>query len=261
MASSLEHNEKESKRTEQAYLSPEIVLQRQRTLELIAPVRGERIVDVGCGPGLLTMPLSAAVGDGGSVTGIDSSAAMIDLAKKRCADLHNVELVEGNATSLAIDGESVDVICCTQVLLYVADYEKAIAEMYRALKPGGRVVIMETDWRSTVLHSCDEALTEKIIAAWDTAVPSPRLPARLRPLLRQAGFASVRINAIPIISTACDKGGFSMSMMEQCAHSAREQSIITEEKGREWLGGLMELGDKDEYFFCVNRFLFSATKK
>lgn len=260
MASSLEHNEKEAKRTEQAYLSPEIVLQRQRTLELIAPVRGERIVDVGCGPGLLALPLSVAVGDEGSVTGIDSSSAMIGLAKKRCAALHNVELAQGDAASLAIDDASVDVVCCTQVLLYVADYEKAIAEMYRVLKPGGRVIIMETDWRSTVLHSNDEALTEKIIAAWDAAVPSPRLPARLRPLLRQAGFASVLINALPVISTACDKGGFSMSMMEQCAHSACEQGIITEEKGGEWLAELVELGEKNEYFFCVNRFLFSATK-
>jgi len=260
MASSPEYNEEESKRTEQAYLSPEIVQQRQRTLELIAPVHGERIVDVGCGPGLLALELSAAVGDEGRVTGIDASSAMIGLAKKRCADLHNVELVAGDATSLALDDASADVVCCTQVLLYVADYEKAIAEMYRVLKPGGRVLILETDWRSTVLHSLDEALTEKIIAAWDMAVPSPRLPARLRPLLRKTGFTSVQINAIPNISTSSDKGGFSMSMMEQCAHSACEQGIISEEKGREWLAGLIELGDKDEYFFCVNRFLFSATK-
>ena len=260
MASSLEYNEEESKRTEQAYLSPEIVLQRQRSLELIAPVRGECIVDVGCGPGLLALELSAAVGDEGRVTGIDASSAMIGLAKKRCADLQNVELAEGDATKLALDDAAADVICCTQVLLYVADYEKAIAEMYRVLKPGGRVVIMETDWRSTVLHSLDEALTEKIIAAWDKAVPSPRLPARLRPLLRQAGFTSVQINAIPNVSTACDKGGFSMTMMEQCALAACQQGVVTEEKGREWLAALVELGEKNEYFFCVNRFLFSATK-
>jgi hypothetical protein len=151
-------------------------------------------------------------------------------------------------------------VCCTQVLLYVADYEKAIAEMHRVLKPGGRVFVLETDWRSTVLHSSDEALSEKIIEAWDKAVPSPRLPARLGRVLRQAGFGAVEVNAIPNISTSCEQGGFSMSMLEQCADVACEQGTISLAQRAEWLAGLTQLGEDDEYFFCVNRFLFSAVK-
>lgn len=260
MASNLEYNEEESKRTEQAYLSPEIVRQRERTLAIINPARGERVVDVGCGPGLLALELSVAVGEKGRVIGIDSSPAMIGLAAKRCGELPNVELHEGDATGLNLDDASADVVCCTQVLLYVPDHEKAIAEMFRVLKPGGRVVVMETDWRSAVLHSNDEDLTEKIIAAWDKAVPSARLPARLGSLLGKAGFESVQIDAIPNISTSCEKGGFSMTMMEQCTQAATEQGTITEEEGREWLASLMQLGEEGAYFFCVNRFLFSAIK-
>jgi ubiquinone/menaquinone biosynthesis C-methylase UbiE len=260
MTSTVEYNEEESKRTEQAYLSPEIVRQRKRTLELMAPVPGERILDVGCGPGLLALELSAAVGGEGNVIGIDASPAMIGLAEKRCCHLENVKLAEGDATNLAIDDASVDVVCCTQVLLYVGEHQQAISEMYRVLKPGGRVVILETDWRSTVLHSNDEALTEKIIEAWDNAVPSPRLPARLGPLLRDAGFESIQVEVIPNVSTSCEKGGFSLSMMEQCAQAAFEQGIISVEKRREWLADLLQLGADDAYFFCVNRFVFSAVK-
>ena len=260
MAGTHIYSEEESKRTEQAYLSPEIVRQRERTLAIVNPARGERVVDVGCGPGLLAMELAAAVGEKGRVIGIDSSSAMIGLAKKRCGSLPNVELREGDATNLALDDAYADVVCCTQVLLYVPDHEKAIAEMYRVLKPGGRVVVMETDWRSAVLHSSDEDLTEQIIAAWDKAVPSARLPARLGSLLGNAGFESVHIDAIPNISTSCDKGGFSMSMMEQCSQAAVEQDIITEKESQEWLAGLIQLGKEDAYFFCVNRFLFSALK-
>ena len=260
MASKREYNEEESKRTEQAYLSPEIVRQRTRTFEVINPQRGEQIVDIGCGPGLLVHDLAAAVGDAGRIVGADSSAPMIELAENRCSQLSNVAFVESDATNLDIDDASADAVTCIQVLLYIADVEKALAEMHRVLKPGGRAIIMETDWRSAVLNSNDDVLTEKIIEAWDKAVPSPRLPVRLGPLLRGAGFTSVHAEAFPLLSTDCTPGGYSMAMMTQCAEAACEQGIITKPESQDWLEALARLGAGDAYFFCVNRFLFSAVK-
>ena len=260
MASSLEYNEEESKRTEKAYLSPEIVRQRERILEILMPVRGERIVDVGSGPGMLALELANQVGDDGRIIGIDSSSAMMELAEKRCSGLTNVEFIKCDATTLAIDDASADAVTCTQVLLYVADYKKSIGEMCRILKPGGRVVIMETDWRSTVLHSNNEKLTDKIIECWDRVVPSPRLPARLGVLLREAGFHSIQIDAIPIISTTAEPDGFSMSMMSQCAEAACQQGVVSQAESQRWLAELTQLDEAGAYFFCVNLFLFSAVK-
>ncbi len=261
MASKREYNEEESKRTEQAYLSPEIVRQRARTFEVINPQSGEQIVDIGCGPGLLVHELAGAVGDKGRIVGADSSAPMIELAEKRCSQFSNVAFVECDATDLDVDDASADVVTCIQVLLYIGDVEKALAEMHRILKPGGRAIIMETDWRSAVLNSNDEVLTEKIIEAWDKAVPSPRLPARLDPLLRRAGFTSVQAEAFPLLSTDCTPDGYSMTMMRQCAEAACEQGIITYSESQDWLEALARLGPENAYFFCVNRFLFSAVKK
>jgi len=136
-----------------------------------------------------------------------------------------------------------------------------LAEMHRILKPDGRAIIMETDWRSAVLNSNDEVRTEKIIEAWDKSVPSPRLPARLDPLLRGAGFKSIQVEAFPLLSTDCTPGGYSMAMMTQCAEVACEQGLITESQGQDWLEDLARLGAEDAYFFCVNRFLFSAVKR
>jgi SAM-dependent methyltransferase len=261
VASKLAYNEEESKRTEQAYLSPEIVRQRTRTIEVINPQRGEQIVDFGCGPGLLVYELAAAVGDAGRIVGADSSAPMIELAENRCSQLSNVAFVESDATNLDIEDAGADVVTCIQVLLYIADVEKALDEMFRVLKPGGRAIIMETDWRSAVLNSNDEVLTEKIIEAWDKAVPSPRLPARLGPLLRGAGFTSVHAEAFPLLSTDCTPGGYSMVMMTQCAEAACDQDLITDSESQDWLEDLARLGAEDAYFFCVNRFLFSAVKR
>lgn len=260
MSTPVNYNKEEARRTELAYGSPEVVRQRRRSVEIIGPSLGEQIVDIGCGPGLLVVDLASRVGDFGTVVGIDSSPAMIELATRRCAGVGNAELRQGDATKLDLGDESMDVAICTQVLLYVDDFAAAITEMYRVLKPGGRVYILETDWRSTVLHSNDEPLTEKIIEAWDKAVPSPRLPARLFAELRAAGFSAVNVEAIPMISTTCEAGGFSRSTVEQCARSATEQGTISKDQGLQWVSELVELGRQNRYFFCVNRFLFSALK-
>ena len=261
MASKIEYDEKESKDTERVYLAPEIVRQRMRTLEVLSPRTGERIIEVGCGPGLLVHDLATEVGAEGRVVGVDTSLPMLQLAERRCADLPQVELVEGDATNLAADDATFDAVACIQVLLYIADVDRVLDEMRRVLKPGGRIVIMETDWRGAVLNSTTSALTDKMMAGWDQSVPSPNLPVRLGPLLRQHGFTAVRVEAIPILSTSYVEKGFSMAMMTQFARLAREGGTVSEAESQDWLNELEHLGAEDAYFFCVNRFLFSAMKK
>jgi len=258
----MKYDEAESRRTERAYLSPEIVQQRARTLEIINASTGENIVDVGCGPGLLahSLAIAVAVGPTGSVACVDSSAAMIGLAQNRCKDLPNVSYVEADVAKLTFDAVSADVITCMQLLLYVANIKNTLVEMYRVLVPGGRLYIIETDWRSTVVHSNDDNLTEKIISAWDAAVPNARLPAQLGPMLREAGFESIQTEAIPLLSTDAGSHGFAMSALKQCVVEAIAQERVSIENGKTWLSEFSDLGSDDRFFFCVNRFLFTVLK-
>ncbi|MDH3281358.1 MAG: methyltransferase domain-containing protein [Gammaproteobacteria bacterium] len=261
MANKIEFDEKESKDTERVYLAPEVVRQRMRTLEVLNPRAGERIIDVGCGPGLLVHDLATEVGPEGRVVGVDTSLPMLELAERRCADLPQVELIEGDAANLSADDAAFDAVACIQVLLYIADLDRVLEEMRRVLKPGGRIAVMETDWRGAVLNSTMPALTDKMMEAWDQSVSSPNLPVRLGPLLRQHGFAAVRVEAIPILSTSYVEKGFSVGMMTQFSRLAREGGTVNEAESQDWLNELKRLGAEDAYFFCVNRFLFSGIKK
>ena len=261
MASKFEYDEKESKNTERAYLAPEVVRQRMRTLEVLSPRVGECIIDVGCGPGLLVHDLAIEVGATGRVVGVDTSQPMLELAEHRCADLSQVELIEGDAANLTADDATFDAVACIQLLLYIEDIDGVLEEIHRVLKPGGRVAIIETDWRGAVLSSTDPALTDKMMVGWDQAVPSPNLPVRLGPLLRQHGFTAVRVEAIPILSTSYVAGGWPVGMMDQFARLARESGTVSEAESKNWLNDIERLGAEDAYFFCVNRFLFSAVKK
>jgi len=159
------------------------------------------------------------------------------------------------------DGESVlDAVSCTQTLLYVEDMDQALREIHRVLKPRGRIAIIETDWNGAIINSLDQAMTDKIFEAWGLAVVNLKLPRRLGAILRRIGFGAQRVEAIPVLNASYSEHSFSANMLQNFADAAVKQNLITVAESRSWREGVDSLIQRDEYFFCVNRFLFSAVK-
>jgi trans-aconitate methyltransferase len=100
-------------------------------LDLLAPRSGERILDLGCGDGVLTVELAAA---GATVVGVDSSPEMIASAREKGLDAH-----VGDAARLDFEG-GFDAVFTNAVLHWISDADGVIAGVWRALKPGGRFV-------------------------------------------------------------------------------------------------------------------------
>jgi SAM-dependent methyltransferase len=252
------YNDARARRTERAYLSPEIRYQRQHTLDALAPAHGACVLDVGCGPGLLTRGLAAAVGPDGFVLGLDLSPSMLALAHQRCAGIPQIALTQADATRLPVRSGAADAVAAAQVLLYVEQPQAALAEIRRVLRPDGRVAIVETDWQTAAMTAQDADLTRRLFGAWDAAVPSPRLPQRLQPLLRQSGFGDIRIHAVPVLSTRLDDEGYAATMIAQCATSAVATGAASEDEVGHWQEDIERRAEADEFLFCVNRFLFTA---
>src|SRR5947209_19690487 len=96
---------------EALYTTTDIAAQRQATIDALRPQPGEHILDVGSGPGLLTLEIAAEVGPNGSVTGVDVSTDMIKLAQSRQKDASCRQCVifqEGDAVSLPFGGATFD---------------------------------------------------------------------------------------------------------------------------------------------------------
>jgi len=111
--------------------------ERPAMLELAGDVRGRRILDAGCGSGPLAEALLAK---GASVTGIDVSPAMVDLARRRLgpdADLHIADLGE----ALPFPDDTFDDVVCSLALHYLEDWSAPLAELRRVLVPGGRLLL------------------------------------------------------------------------------------------------------------------------
>ncbi|QGS68816.1 demethylmenaquinone methyltransferase [Oceanobacillus sp. 143] len=108
--------------------------------------KGAKALDVCCGTGDWSISLSEAVGASGEVVGLDFSQNMLSIAeqKKKDLNLSNLELIHGNAMELPFEDHSFDYVTIGFGLRNVPDYMTVLKELYRVVKPGGKVVCLET---------------------------------------------------------------------------------------------------------------------
>ena len=101
---------------------------------------GERVLDVACGTGLVSFRIVDAVGENGAVVGTDISGEMVEAARRHAAErrIDNATFERCDAEDLQLDGEPFDAALCGLGLMYVPNPVKAVEEMRRWLKPGGR---------------------------------------------------------------------------------------------------------------------------
>jgi SAM-dependent methyltransferase len=112
-------------------------------LDSAALAPGECVLDLACGTGLVTLPAARAVGTSGQVIGIDIADRMVDALRQRAASagLPQVAAARMDAEQLALADGSVDVVLCALGLMYLPDPERALREIKRVLRPGGRTVL------------------------------------------------------------------------------------------------------------------------
>jgi arsenite methyltransferase len=260
--SQLVFDEQAASELEAVYHIGDAVRRRAIVREALGAAPGERILDVGCGPGFYCAELLADVGPQGAVVGLDSSAAMLALARRRCAGHGNVELREADATALPVAGASFDGAISVQVQEYVADISASLAELHRVLRPGGRLVVFDIDWETLSIHSNgDGRLTERVLAAWDEHLAHKSLPRTLATRLRAAGFEDVRMAAHPFVTDEFDPGSYyGPALTPFIGTFVAGRGGVGEEEAQAWVSGQRELGERGEYFFAITQFCFMARK-
>ncbi len=168
-------------------------------LDMAALRPGDRVLDVACGPGRVTLEIAARVGPAGHVVGIDLSGRMIDRAIDEAAARATAATFRRmDAQALAFDDGAFDVVVCSLGLMYLPDPERCLAEAARVLREGGRLVVAVWGDPAQCGWSAVFGLVDAEVAS-DVCPLFFRLgaDAALRHALGCASFGSIALRRLP----------------------------------------------------------------
>ena len=255
----MEYDEAAAERLEAVYLGPDIVSQREDTLRRISIQTGERILDIGSGPGFLAAQLSDQTGPNGEVIGVDISEQMVERARLRikhdwlsyrCAD----------AIALPFEDDYFDVVVSTQVAEYVPDVDKFCSEVFRVLKPGGRALVLATDWEGVCWHSEYPDRMDKVLKAFAPYCADSKLPRTLGARLRNAGLVVNEVSYFSIVNLDRYDGCYGEMVVPFIVGYVKGQKTIPDDELQAWAEEQTILNARGDHFFSTGRFSFSASK-
>jgi ubiquinone/menaquinone biosynthesis C-methylase UbiE len=183
--------------------------------ELRSLPQDSRLLDVGCGTGVLTRALARLPGIG-SVVGVDVAPSLLNRARDLAADAANVTFLEGDARSLPVEDRSFDAVVFDSTFSHVSGTEHVVSEAARVLRPGGLLAVFDGDYATaTVALGDDDPLQACVDAMMRTSVTERRVMRRLPTLLRAAGFEQVRTRSHGYLDT--DGGPYMLSVVDRGA--------------------------------------------
>ena len=251
------YDEEMAHRQEKVASTKDMVSQRKVMLALLNLRKEEHVRDVGSGNGIFAREMVEIVGESGHVCGVDSADAMVNIAQSLCP---GGTFLKGEATDLPIEESIYDAVTASQLLCFIPDVDKAISEFFRVLKPGGRLVILDSDWGSLVWNCRNKDLMDQAIALLTSPYVDAHTPRTLSRRLTEAGFKITDRQTMTVLNWEPDPDSYSQQTVGFIKAMMEDSPNFTQRDWETWAADQAEIADAGEYMFSLNRYIFTAIK-
>jgi ubiquinone/menaquinone biosynthesis C-methylase UbiE len=184
---------------DEAHKPPAIQASKRIMLERIALAPGEAVLDVGCGPGTDVFDMVELVGPAGRLVGLDASQVMIAEARRRAQERHvPITFEVGDVQALPFPDGTFDV-CRAEVLLeHLPDAARALTEMVRVTRPGGRIAVFDIDWDTLIIDHPDKETTRTIVLSYSDSIRNGWIGRQLPRLFKEQYLEVVSIDPMQV---------------------------------------------------------------
>jgi ubiquinone/menaquinone biosynthesis C-methylase UbiE len=239
---------------------PEIQRVRRTAWEALAPQPGQRLLDAGAGAGEVARELAAVVGAEGEVVAMDASARTLRAASDLTPPHLPVRFVQGDVTDLQFESGTFDGVRVERVLQHLADPDRAVSELARVTRPGGRVCLVDTDWESAATDGVPAdlavAMRDRLLSL--AADHHNDMGRTLRRRLVHAGLTRVTATPVTLVFTDPASAGVVMPFFDP--RVPPEAGMIPDELRERWFAEVAAAGERDEFLAALTIWVATGTR-
>jgi SAM-dependent methyltransferase len=231
-------------------------------LDAMALHPNDRVLDLGCGTGVASRAVAGRPGFAGRVTGIDRSAYLVEVARRRALEERLSDWLEfevGDSRSLGLPDGAFDAVVAHTLLSHVEDPLEVLREMARVVRSGGTVGIFDGDYASMTFASADPQSGRATDAAIVEAIAtSPRVMRDMPGLLLQAGF---RLHAaFAHVVADIGKADFFAGTIPSFVKLLPRAGAMSEAQAAAWAQDMLERSERGAFFGATNFYSYVARK-
>jgi len=237
---------------------PGLTRLRDWTRTALALQTGESAMDIGSGKGSEVMNFADAVGPTGTAVGVEPDPHLLAAAERNAAQ-HNsrARFHSGDAYGVPFGSDSFDAVLCERVFQHLTTPSRAANEIARVLRPGGRTVVMDSDWGTALVHPGDRSVVREVIDTLVSATTNPFSGRRLPGLLTRAGLVVDDIGSHALVQ---DRSVGAGALVNRISAMAVARRAISEQQREQLLSELAAATNDGDVHLSVTMFAVLARK-